>query len=72
LIAAKAKANQVAGGAKSNGEGEVVRQNSDKPLDTKRELAKLAGLSHDTIDKVKLIEKHADEPGRGRGDGGER
>jgi N6-adenosine-specific RNA methylase IME4 len=36
-------------------------QNSDKsePLDTKRELAKIAGVSHDTIAKVEKIEAKA-------------
>jgi N6-adenosine-specific RNA methylase IME4 len=43
-------------------------QNSDKsaasvrnaPLDTKRELAKLAGISHDTINRAKVILENAD------------
>jgi N6-adenosine-specific RNA methylase IME4 len=41
-------------------------QNSDKsavsgsPLDTKRELAKLAGISHDTISRAKVILENAD------------
>ena len=61
LIAENAKRNQKAGGAKSGGNGKVVRQKSDKPLDTKKEVAKLAGLSHDTIAKAKLIQAHADE-----------
>jgi len=36
-----------------------VCQNSDKqkPIDTKKELAKIAGVSHDTIAKVKLIKE---------------
>ena len=33
-----------------------------KPIDTQRELAKLAGVSHDTIAKVEKIEKSAPEP----------
>lgn len=55
LIAGKAKEKQrEAGGA--------VRQISDKaPIDTKKELATLAGVSHDTIAKVKIIEQKADE-----------
>lgn len=53
LIAEKAKEKQSeAGGA--------VRQKSDKAVvDTKKELAKIAGVSHDTIHKVKVIEKKA-------------
>ena len=38
-------------------------QNSDTIIeksDTKKELAKIAGVSHDTINKVELIEKNAD------------
>lgn len=58
LIARKAKANQKAGGQSSK----VGRQKSDKPLDTKQELARAAGVSHDTIAKVKIIEaKSTDE-----------
>ena len=37
-------------------------QNSDKStIDTKKELAKVAGVSHDTIAKVKVIKAEADE-----------
>ena len=40
-----------------------VCQNSDKqkPIDTKKELAKIAGVSHDTIAKVKLIKETGSE-----------
>lgn len=52
LIAEKAKANQ--------GERTDICQKSDKSsIDTKKELAKIAGVSHDTIHKVEQIEKHA-------------
>lgn len=53
LIAEKAKEKQIeAGGA--------VRQKSDKAvIDTKKELAKVAGVSHDTIHKVEKIEAEA-------------
>lgn len=39
-------------------------QKSDKvkPIDTKQELAKIAGVSHDTIAKVERIEEEAPEP----------
>lgn len=55
VIAEKAKEKQSeAGGA--------VRQKSDKAaIDTKKELAKVAGVSHDTIHKVETIEKKAPE-----------
>jgi DNA-binding XRE family transcriptional regulator len=41
----------------------TVCQKSDKrQIDTKKELAKIAGVSHDTIHKVELIkEKGSDE-----------
>lgn len=55
VIAEKAKEKQVeAGGA--------VRQKSDKAvIDTKKELAKVAGVSHDTIHKVEAIQKSGNE-----------
>jgi len=54
VIKAMAKANQKLG-------GEVkVPQNSVKPpIDTQKELAKLANTSHDTISKAKVIEAKA-------------
>lgn len=36
-------------------------QKSDKPITTGKELAKIAGVSHDTIHKVEAIEKSNDE-----------
>lgn len=59
LIAQRAKVNQSKGGAKSLGGGKVVRQKSDKPVDTKREVAEIAGVSHDTIAKVQAILREA-------------
>lgn len=55
VIAEKAKEKQAeAGGA--------VRQKSDKAvIDTKKELAKVAGVSHDTIHKVEAIQKSGNE-----------
>jgi len=52
LIAAKAKENQV----KSGG---AVPQKSVNPVDTQKELAKVAGVSHDTIapDRVTLTDE---------------
>ena len=53
-IAAEAKENQ---GARND-----ICQKSDKsPIDTKKELAKVAGVSHDTIHKVDVIEQKAPE-----------
>lgn len=54
-IAARAKENQKAGGNKS----EMGRQNSAQPLKTRDELAKVAGVSHDTIHKVEVIQQKA-------------
>lgn len=61
----KAKENQEATQLVGRGiqqKDTMVCQNSDKPIepvDTKKELAKIAGVSHDTIAKVKVIEKKA-------------
>ena len=42
--------------------GGAVRQKSDKAVvDTKKELAKVAGVSHDTIHKVEVIENSGDK-----------
>jgi N6-adenosine-specific RNA methylase IME4/ParB-like chromosome segregation protein Spo0J len=57
LIAAKAKKNQRAGGNSK----EMGRQISDNPIDTKKELASAAGVSHDTIAKSKFLSAKADE-----------
>lgn len=55
VIAEKAKEKQ--------GERTDICQNSDRSsIDTKRELAKIAGVSHDTIAKVERIEEEAPEP----------
>lgn len=62
MVAARAKANQRAGG----GSGISGRQISDKPSDTKRELAKIARVSHDTLAKVKKIEAAAPEEVRAK------
>ena len=42
-------------------ERKTTCQKSDKSYDTKKELAKVAGVSHDTIHKVETIEKKAPE-----------
>ena len=59
LISAKAKGRQACGQG-----GVLLCQNSDKAkdkIDTKKELAKIAGVSHDTIVRVKKIEEKAPE-----------
>lgn len=53
VIAEKAKENQ---GARTD-----ICQKSDKSIDTKKELAKVAGVSHDTIHKVEVIQQKAPE-----------
>lgn len=46
----------------SEGRGKKGCQISDNVIDTKKELAKIAGVSHDTISKVEKIESEAPEP----------
>ena len=53
VIAAKAKENQ---GSRTD-----ISQNSVKSRDTQKELAKAAGVSHDTIHKVEKIQQKAPE-----------
>jgi hypothetical protein len=55
-IAAKAKERQRGGQG-----GTLLCQISDKAKDTKRELAEMAEVSHDTLAKVEYITEHADE-----------
>jgi len=55
IFSKKAKEKQSLGGK------EKVRQNSAKPIKVKEEIAKLAGVSHDTVSRVKFIEKKADK-----------
>jgi len=52
LISAKAKENLVT--HTKNGYKQLC-QNSDNPVDTKKELSKLAGVSHDTISRIEKI-----------------
>ena len=63
LFAEKAKENQQRGGligAEITNRGCQISDNP-APVDTKKELAKKAGISHDTMAKVKYIRDHADE-----------
>ena len=54
LIAAKAREKQ-------REEGKTLKQKSAEVIETREELAKFAGVSHDTIHKVEVIEKEAPE-----------
>jgi len=54
LIASKAKENQRASGG-------AVPQKSAEPVETRKEIAKAAGVSHDTITKGKVISQKAPE-----------
>lgn len=56
VTAEKAKEKQRASGG-------AVPQKSAKPvIDTRKELARIAGISHDTINKVEAVDTHAPEP----------
>lgn len=54
IVAEQAKKNQIASGG-------AVPQKSVKPIDTQKELAKVAGVSHDTIHKVEVIQNSGDK-----------
>jgi len=60
LIAKKAKENQERSG-REFGKGCQKSDEPIEPVDTKREVAKVAGLSHDTIAKAKKIRDEAPE-----------
>ena len=47
-------------------ERKTTLQKSAKSYDTRKELARLANVSHDTIAKVEYLDKHADEPTKER------
>ena len=57
-IKERAKANIVEGGS-HGGKGPQNSANPCAPIETREEIAKLAGVSRDTVDKVKQIEKSA-------------
>jgi ParB-like chromosome segregation protein Spo0J len=54
MIQEKAKRKQIEGGKEK-----VPQKSAKPPIDTREELAKIAGVSHDTIHKVEVIEKEA-------------
>ena len=58
VIAEKAKENVLAA---QNNSAASAHQKSDKQINTNKELAKAAGVSHDTIHKVEKIQKEAPE-----------
>ena len=57
VIAERAKAQQA-----RTEENRVCQISDEQAIDTKKELAKVAGVSHDTIAKVETIEHKAPEP----------
>lgn len=58
IFAAKAKAAQI-----RTSENRVSQKSvkQEKPIDTQKEVARLAGVSHDTISKAKFVRDNADE-----------
>jgi len=78
VFAERAKANSVASGERF-GKGLQNSAEPIQPIDTRKEVAKAAGVSHDTVAKVKKIEavatgktgNVADHEGRRKGDSGE-
>ena len=58
-IAARAKANQRDHGGTAPGKTLSQKSAEVSPVETREEIAKLAGGSRDTVDKVKAIEKKA-------------
>ena len=69
VIAAKAKENSVRSG-KDFGKGCQNSDNPMQPVDTKKEIAKIAGVSHDTVHRVKTIEAAAPDAIRDAASGG--
>ena len=61
LIAEKAKEKQVTEGKELGGSPTLPQKSAKGSIDTRQELAKIAGVSHDTIDRVEYITKHATE-----------
>ena len=55
LIVARAKEKQKESG------GAVPQKSAKPPVDTRAELAVVAGVSHDTVAKVKYVMDNADE-----------
>jgi hypothetical protein len=63
IVVRKAKENRETAG-RATGRGKVLARLPEpfEPVDTRAELAKMAGLSHGTLDKAKVIHEKAPEP----------
>lgn len=61
LIAEKARENQATSTGGNNPQLLQKSAKAEKPIDTRSELAEIAGVSHDTIAKVETIENSAPE-----------
>lgn len=61
LFREKAKENKVIAADKMNGTFPQISAKTITPIDTRKELANIANVSHDTIAKVKVIEAKAPE-----------
>jgi N6-adenosine-specific RNA methylase IME4 len=60
-LEAKPLISELAKERQKGGQGGLLLQNSAEAIDTRKELAKLAGVSHDTIHKMDVILAKADE-----------
>lgn len=67
-IEAKAKERQRAGGqiGGKGGRSKAVQDSAQASGKTRREVARFAGVSHDTVEKAKVIRDKADEPTKER------
>ena len=62
-IAKEAKKNCVAGGGdRKSDDAKSAMQIVANPIDTRKEVAKIANVSHTTLDRGEFIVNHADEP----------
>jgi hypothetical protein len=55
VFKAKAKEKQIEA-------GELKQKSAEAPIETRKELGKIANVSHDTIAKVKAIQEKAPDP----------
>jgi len=60
-IAAKAKEKQISEGKNLGGNSTLCQTSDEGSIDTKKELASIAGVSHDTINRVERILDSADD-----------
>lgn len=61
MISAKAKENEVEGGRRG-GKGSMISSNPLESTDTRREIAKSAGVSEQTVSRVEAVLRDAPEP----------